>query len=188
MPKRAAEYLSARREEVLDGARRAFARWGFEGATIPRLEAEIGLSHGAIFNYFENKLELFLELAMQDHERWDSIWRNQGFEALARTIVHEDPEWIAVHLEFERRLRTDAELYARVRGQIGDGTDDLAWIRDEQRAGRMRDDVPAKAIFTFLHLLLDGLAVARTAPEAKIDLRPILKLAREAVGPRMIRS
>jgi hypothetical protein len=27
-----------------------------------------------------------------------------------------------------------------------------------------------------------------TDPEAKIDLRPVLKLAREAVGPRMIRS
>jgi TetR/AcrR family transcriptional regulator, transcriptional repressor of aconitase len=186
VPKRAAEYLSARREEVLDGARRAFARWGFEGATIPRLEAEIGLSHGAIFNYFENKLELFLELALRDHKRWDSIWRAEGFEALARTIVKEDPDWIAVHLEFERRLRTDAALYARVREEMGDGTDDLAWIRDEQRAGRLRDDIPAKTIFSFLHLLLDGLAVARTAPGAKIDLRPVLRLAREAVGPRII--
>jgi AcrR family transcriptional regulator len=184
VPKRAPEYLTARREEVLDGARRAFARFGFEGATVPRLEAEIGLSHGAIFNYFENKLELFVELAKRDHDRWDSIWRDQGFEALARAIVKEDPDWIAVHLEFERRLRTDRELYARVRAEIGDGSDELAWIRAEQRAGRIRDDVSAKAIFAFLHLLLDGLAIARTAPGGKIDLRPILALARDAVAPR----
>ena len=184
MPKRAPEYLSARRDEVLEGARRCFARWGFEGATVPRLEAEIGLSHGAIFNYFENKLELFLEVARRDHERWDSIWRDGGFEALARTIAREDPGWIGVHLEFERRVRTDPELYARVRAEMGAGGDELAWIRQEQQVGRIRDDVPAKAVFAFLHLLLEGLAIARTAPGAKISLEPMLRLARDAVSPR----
>ena len=183
MPKRATEYLSARREEVLAGARRCFARWGFEGATVPRLEAEIGLSHGAIFNYFENKLELFVELARRDHERWDSIWRDEGFEALAHAIAHEDADWIAVHLEFERRLRTDRELYERIRAELDSG-DELAWIREEQNAGRIRNDVPAKAIFSFLHLLLDGLAIARTAPDRKIPLRSILQLARDALAPR----
>jgi AcrR family transcriptional regulator len=184
VPKRPPEYLTARREEVLEGARRSFARWGFEGATIPRLEEEVGLSHGAIFNYFENKLELFIELAKRDHERWDSIWRDEGFEALARAIVEEDPDWIAVHLEFERRLRNDPELYARIKTEVGDGADELRWIKQEQRAGRIRRDVPARAIYSFLHLLLDGLAIARTAPGAKIDVRPILELAREAVAPR----
>ena len=184
MPKRAPEYLTARREEVLDGARRCFARWGFEGATVPRLEAEIGLSHGAIFNYFENKLELFVELAKLDHERWDSIWRESGFEALAHTIVHEDPDWIAVHLEFERRLRTDRELYERVRAELGGGDDELRWVKSEQAAGRLRSDVAPEAIFSFLHRLLDGLAIARTAPHTEIDLESVLALARDAVGPR----
>ena len=184
MPKRAPEYLSARRDEVLDGARRAFARWGFEGATVPRLEAEIGLSHGAIFNYFENKLELFLELAKRDHERWDSIWRESGFEALAHAIVHEDADWISVHLEFERRLRTDPQLYERVRAELGSGEDELQWVEAEQAAGRMRADVAPAAIFAFLHLLLDGLASARIAPSATVDLDSVLALARDAVGPR----
>jgi AcrR family transcriptional regulator len=175
--------LSARREEVLAGARRSFARWGFEGATIPRLEAEIGLSHGAIFNYFDNKLELFLELARREHERWDAIWRAGGFEALARAIADEDADWIAVHLEFERRVRTDAELYARVRAELGDGAEEVAWVEGEQAAGRVRDDVPAREIFAFLHVMLDGLAVARTSPSARIELEPILELTRDAIAP-----
>jgi TetR/AcrR family transcriptional regulator, transcriptional repressor of aconitase len=184
VPKRAPEYLTARRDEVLAGARRCFAQWGFEGATVPRLEAEIGLSHGAIFNYFENKLELFLELARREHERWDTIWREQGFEALAREIAHEDPDWIAVHLEFERRLRTDPELYARVGDELGDGSADIAWIRREQAAGRIRSDVPAPSVFAFLHLVLDGLALARTAPGGKVDLKPVLRLVDDALAPR----
>jgi AcrR family transcriptional regulator len=183
VPRRAPEYLSERREAILDGARRCFARWGYEGATVPRLEAETALSHGAIFNYFENKLELFLELAKRDHARWDGIWRDCGFEVLARTIVEEDPAWIAVHLEFERRLRNDPELHGRVRAELGLG-EEVAWVEGEQRAGRLRDDVPARTIFRFLHLILDGLAIARTAPDAEIDLDPILRLVDDAVGPR----
>ena len=60
------EHLDARRAEILEGARRAFARYGYQGATVARLEAEIGLSRGAIFHYFDSKLDLFVELAVQD--------------------------------------------------------------------------------------------------------------------------
>jgi hypothetical protein len=71
-----------------------------------------------------------------------------------------------------------------VRADLGDGREELARIRADQRAGLLRDDVPAKAIFSFLHLLLDGLAIARAAPDTTIDLRPILKLARDAICAR----
>ena len=38
---------------------------GYEGATVARLEQEIGLSRGAIFNYFPSKDALFVELAIE---------------------------------------------------------------------------------------------------------------------------
>jgi ubiquinone biosynthesis protein COQ9 len=46
VPKVSDEHLEARREEILEGALRAFARYGYEGATVVRLEEEIGLSRG----------------------------------------------------------------------------------------------------------------------------------------------
>jgi AcrR family transcriptional regulator len=176
--------MSARRAEILDGAQRSFARWGFDGATVPRLEEEIGLSHGAIFNHFENKLDLFLELAIREHQRWDRIWRDEGFEALARTIVDEDPAWLGVLLEFERRLRTDPQLRARARRHLEeDDSVEHTWLERERAAGRVRMDLPADVILGFLHLLLEGLALARTAPDAEIDVEPILMLARHAIEP-----
>ena len=63
MPKITTERRTERREEILDGARRCFAEHGYEGATVTKLEREIGLSRGAIFNYFSSKDDLFLELA-----------------------------------------------------------------------------------------------------------------------------
>ena len=56
------------------GARRCFARHGYEGATVVRLEEEIGLSRGAIFNWFPSKQELFLALAAEDNERFHALF------------------------------------------------------------------------------------------------------------------
>ncbi|HVH50771.1 MAG TPA: helix-turn-helix domain-containing protein, partial [Gaiellaceae bacterium] len=110
MPKVSQEHTEARREQILSGARRCFARWGYDGATVPRLEREIGLSHGAIFNYFPSKLDLFLALAKEDHTRFHEVWHTEGFEGLARHIADADPAWLSIYLELHRRLYTDASL------------------------------------------------------------------------------
>ncbi|MBD0324688.1 MAG: TetR family transcriptional regulator, partial [Aldersonia sp.] len=44
MPKVSEDHLAARRSQILDGARRCFAEYGFEGATVRRLEEATGLS------------------------------------------------------------------------------------------------------------------------------------------------
>src|SRR4030095_9222301 len=57
-------------------------RHGYEGATVVRLEREIGLSRGAIFNWFPSKQELFLALAAEDNERLLNLFAGGGFDAL----------------------------------------------------------------------------------------------------------
>jgi AcrR family transcriptional regulator len=103
MPKVTPEHVQARRAQILEGARRCFARWGYDGATVPRLEREIGLSHGAIFNYYSSKLDLFIALAEEDHDRFHELGRREGFEGLARHIAGADPAWLAVYFELHRR-------------------------------------------------------------------------------------
>jgi TetR/AcrR family transcriptional regulator, transcriptional repressor of aconitase len=184
MPKVSREHVEARREQILEGARRCFARWGYEGATVPRLEREIGLSHGAIFNYYRSKLDLFYELARRDHARFEAVWGEHGFEELARMIVQEDPAWLGVYLEFHRLLRTDAGLARRWRRRRDeDDEHDVGWLARERKAGRIRNDVPPEAIFTFLHTLLDGLVLARTAG-GEVDVEPVIALVRETLAPR----
>jgi TetR/AcrR family transcriptional regulator, transcriptional repressor of aconitase len=184
MPKVSAEHTQARREQILAGARRCFARWGYDGATVPRLEREIGLSHGAIFNYYRSKLDLFFELARRDHARFDAIWVECGFEGLARSIAEEDPAWLGVYLEFHRLLRTDATLARRWRRVVeGDEPVDADWLERERAAGRIRDDVSRETLFLLLHTLLDGLVLARTAG-AELDVGPLVELVHELLRPR----
>jgi len=159
VPKVSAEHLEARREQILSGARRCFARWGYDGATVPRLEREIGLSHGAIFNYFPSKLDLFVALAREDFARFHDIWREQGFEALARHIAEADPSWLSINLELHRRLYTDAALRKKWRAQ----------------PPRPLSDREA-----FAHTILNGLVFARGAG-VEIDVEPILRLAKKVL-------
>ena len=159
MPKVSAEHVEARREQILAGARRCFARFGYDGATVPRLEREIGLSHGAIFNYFDSKLDLFVTLAREDHDRFHRLWHEQGFAGLARHIAGADPSWLAVYLELHRRLHTDPEL------------------RRKWRAEPLRKLTKREA---FAHTILNGLVFARAAG-AEIDVEPIIAFAEKAL-------
>ena len=109
MPKVSDAHREERRRQILDGARRAFARHGYEGATVGRLEEETGLSRGAIFSYFPNKWELFFALATEDQRDIGALWLEEGFEGVVRRIGAEDPEWAGVYLEVARLLRTNPQ-------------------------------------------------------------------------------
>nr|BFE75090.1 hypothetical protein GCM10020092_083910 [Actinoplanes digitatis] len=52
MPRVSQDQLDARRHEILAAARGCFARFGYEGATVRRLEEATSLSRGAIFPSF----------------------------------------------------------------------------------------------------------------------------------------
>jgi AcrR family transcriptional regulator len=56
-----------------------------------RLEREIGLSRGAIFNYFPSKEDLFIELAVRDSARLSEVWIEEGLDGVVREVVELDP-------------------------------------------------------------------------------------------------
>jgi TetR/AcrR family transcriptional repressor of mexJK operon len=48
-----------RRQAILDGAGRIFARDGYEGASMAQIAREVGVSKGTLYNYFPSKAALF---------------------------------------------------------------------------------------------------------------------------------
>jgi len=183
MPKVSAEHKEARREQILAGAQRAFARYGYEGATVARLEEETGLSRGAIFNYFENKEALFVALVRRSSDRFVEIWLEQGYRALLEAVTQEDPEWLSVQVEAARRVRTDD----RFREQISRLEDDVVERREERHARLQevtRGDVPIQAIAQFLGMLANGVAFARVTDDPMPDLDQLMTLIETGVAPR----
>jgi AcrR family transcriptional regulator len=184
MPKISEEAKTERRERILAGARRCFARHGYNGATVVRLEQEIGLSRGAIFNWFATKEDLFLELATRDNNRINSIWVERGLEDTVRAIVEEDPDWLGVYLDVVHRLRTDPAFRERWDQRMPKEQENeiVARMKEEQAAGRLRADLEPEQIGKFLGVLFDGLAVQRAAGyDPPLDV--LLQLVTETLAP-----
>jgi len=189
MPKISDERKAERREQILAGARSCFAAYGYEGATVARLEEATGLSRGAIFNYFPSKEELFIELAVRDSARMSELWIDEGLEAVVREVVELDPAWLSVYLELFRRVRTDPDFRRRIeKRQKTHAPANRARIEEAQRNGEFRDDLEPKQIGVFVNLVLNGLALQRASGEELPPVELVLDLLGDAIGGRAQRG
>lgn len=190
MPRVSQEHLDARRRQILTGARTCFARHGYEGATVRRLEDAIGLSRGAIFHHFRDKESLFLAVAEDDAANMVATVADNGLVQVMRDMAaraHE-PEvsgWLGTQLEVSRRLRTDPE-FARRWAQRSEAI--AAATRDrllrQHEAGVLRDDVPIETLQRFLELAHDGLVLYLAMGSSVDDIEPVLDLVEETVRRR----
>ena len=184
MPKRSEAHLESRREQILDGARRAFSRYGYEGATVVKLEQEIGLSRGAIFHYFENKNDLFVELAMEMNTRFGDLLLESGIEAAFRALTAENPEWLAVLIETESRMRHDEDFVHRLEAKSADARPRIQeWFERQQAEGKLRSDFAWIEVGRFTTALLNGLAL-RIAGGDEFDAEVMLALLHSAIRPQ----
>jgi AcrR family transcriptional regulator len=182
MPRLPADTLAARRAEILAAARTAFAKFGFEGATVRELERETGRSRGAIFHHFPDKEALFLALAEQDAANTAEVVSNGGLIAAMRRLPNLDPGWLGVNLEVARRLRTDPTFRADWQRRIDAITRSAQQrLAAGQAAGTVREDLPVATLVTFLRLVYDGLAVHLAAGAPDPDLEAVLDLVEQTV-------
>ena len=184
MPKVSEQHLETRREQILEGARRAFARHGYEGATVARLEEEIGLSRGAIFNYFPDKWALFFELAARDQHELTTLLMEQGLDATIRHLAEESPDWMAVYFEVLRRFRRNPELLEEFQRRGGEGREEQVqeWLKRLSAEGVFRGDVSLENIVLFVNVVANGVALARSL-ELPIDADAVIELVHKGIDP-----
>ena len=159
MPRVSPDHLEARRQQILDGARDAFARHGYEGATVRILEEEIGLSRGAIFHHFADKDAVFMALAGQDAAAMAATVAREGLVAVMRNMIAApDAGWLGTQLEVSRRSRTDPrfkDAWAAQSAQVRVAT--RARLNRQREAGVLRTDVEVEVLASYLELVLEGL-------------------------------
>ena len=184
MPRVSQDHLEARRHQILDGARVCFARYGYEGATVRRLEEATGLSRGAIFHHFRDKESLFLALAEDDAHRMADVVAREGLVQVMRDLLatKHGADWLGSRLELSRRLRTDPEFRAR----WAERSERLT-IATRQRllrqreAGNLRDDIDVSVLTSYLELVLEGLVSHLAMGLPADDLEPVLDLVESSV-------
>jgi len=74
------EAESAKRRQILDGARRVFLAAGFDGASMGEIAKAAGVSKGTLYVYFDSKEKLFEVLTIEEKE------------TLAETVFRIDPD------------------------------------------------------------------------------------------------
>ena len=187
MPRVSQQHLDARRREILAGARTCFARHGYEGATVRRLEEAIGLSRGAIFHHFRDKESLFLAVAEDDAATMVATVAENGLVQVMRDLAARarEPEivgWLGTQMEVSRRLRTDplfARRWARRSEAIAQATRNR--LLRQRDAGVLRRDVPVDVLQRFLELAHDGLVLYLAMGRSVDDIGPVLDLIEETV-------
>src|SRR5262249_54101973 len=188
MPRVSEGHLAARREQILDGARACFSRYGYEGATVRRLEEATGLSRGAIFHHFRDKDSLFLELARQDARRMARVVAEQGLVQVMRDILADAAtgghgiSWLGTRLEVSRRLRTDPLFRSDWEQQSRELTEAIEGRLARQReAGVVRPDVPIAVLTRYLELTFEGLISHLAMGLPADDLRAVLDVVEHSV-------
>ena len=94
MPKISDERKDERREQILDGRASLLRRARLRGRDGRAARGEIGLSRGAIFNYFPSKEDLFVELARRDNARMSEVWLEQGWRRSCARSSRSIPAWL----------------------------------------------------------------------------------------------
>src|ERR1700742_1815602 len=191
MPRVSQDHLDARRRQILDGSRACFARYGYEGATVRRLEEATGLSRGAIFHHFRDKESLFLALAEDDAHRMADVVAEQGLVQVMRDLLAEPSgrhagdhpaDWLGTRLEVSRRLRTDPDFRARWAERSEQLTTATTQRLLRQRAaGNLRDDVDVDVPTAYLELQLEGLVSHLAMGLPADDLEPVLDVVEATV-------
>jgi TetR/AcrR family transcriptional regulator, transcriptional repressor of aconitase len=172
----------------LAGARACFSRYGYEGATVRRLEESTGLSRGAIFHHFRDKDSLFLELAHQDARRMAQVVAEQGLVQVMRDILADAAadgtgiSWLGTRLEVSRRLRTDPKFRADWEQRAQELSEAIQGrLRRQREAGVVRSDLPIPVLTRYLELAFEGLVSHLAMGLPADDLRAALDVVESSV-------
>jgi AcrR family transcriptional regulator len=79
------QQVASRRQQIVDAARRLFARHGYHGTAIRDVHREIGASDGLLYHYFPSKLDLLHAVLA------DGFAAMTGNERLADDLPHDTP-------------------------------------------------------------------------------------------------
>jgi AcrR family transcriptional regulator len=175
MPRVSAEYLAARRQQIMDAAAVCFARNGFHATSMQDVIAQAGLSVGAVYRYFKSKDELRVAIAEHNigtiNAELIAIARHEPplapADAMARAFDVIEPRLrpdgvgqLALQIWAEAVRNPDlrtfvAQAYTGLRDTF------VTVARRAQRAGYVRPAVDADALGQALFTLMPGYMIQR---------------------------
>ena len=183
-----------KRDRVLQAAMREFGQRGFSAGSINVIAREAGVAKGSVFQYFEDKADLYAHVAehvartVRDEFMVTMLRRADDHHDLFRLLRAVLTDWVAFFRDhpLERQVffaitfEIDAASRRAVRAVVDDHILDVlgALVAAAEASGQLRDGASRDHVLSLLVLLVPHLATAPFSPE----LDPVLDLgAREGL-------
>jgi len=149
-----------RRKQILDAAKHLFTTLGFEQTSVEQIALEAGLSKGAVYWYFEGKLQIILELCRDTMDDDVSV-----LERIAHSRSFGAEAFYKVHREFYRE-RLSNPLRGRLLSELVGLSGRYVEVRDLLTNFNKRWDEVAtvlinEAVETGVFRRVDSLIIAR---------------------------
>jgi AcrR family transcriptional regulator len=168
MPKLGIAAREERRRVLVDAAWRCVARTGWHNLTVDEVCAEAGLSKGAFYTYFGQKLDLLVALLNDDAASLEDLIADVGeahhsgiqrIHRYLRTVLElsEQPAVVQMRADLWAEVRDDPEVQRRFAETVRERRATLAgWVAQSVERGELVD-IPANAFASILLALADGL-------------------------------
>jgi AcrR family transcriptional regulator len=169
------EHMDARRRQILDAARRCFARKGFHATSMHDLQTEAGLSTGAVYRYFSGKEGIIAAIASEALAEVTVSFEERGgteppdlddlvdlVMSSLRPPLSPSQESVGLLVQIWGEALRSPSLAARLREVMG-GVRALIGgvVARHQDGGRLPPGVPPEHVADALIALVDGFAVRR---------------------------
>lgn len=196
-------FVAARRQEILDAARRAFVANGFDATSMQQIAVESGVSAGNIYRYFASKEALIGAVI----EGCDGETRTMFADASASAATpHQalkaigDQVWATMATEETREqsmLNLEALLVAARNPEVGDAMRQTAQtvlkgltelVTGAQAAGELNDNFDATAFATMLYALVLGMQQLQLQIGDEVDPMSVWETQELLISPTLHRS
>ncbi|SCW36050.1 TetR/AcrR family transcriptional regulator [Ancylobacter rudongensis] len=160
-----AEPESAKRRDIIDGARKVFFEKGFDGASMDEVARAASVSKATIYVYFGSKDELFEALVLNDRARSaEHLFEvDPSIDDVASLLHRIGTSFMTMmvqpdHIRLVRMVIAIAEKFPRVgraffdAGPCHGGQRLASLLRQQADLGRLRIDDELAAAFEFLNL------------------------------------
>jgi len=183
MRRPSAQLQTDRRGEILEAARRCFARSGFHQASMQEICAEAGMSPGNLYRYFRSKEAIIAGLIEIDSARAAADFAAvaeapdffTGFARLARQyLVERTPEEFALCAEIRAESRRNPEIARMQQGidrEVQNGL--VAVLRAAAERGEISRAVNFEPTVAILLAIGEGIEVRRVS-DPSFDVETVM--------------
>lgn len=188
-PKVSDAYKEEKRAAILAGALHCFTEKGYQATTVDDIVRHLGMSKGAIYNYFSSKEDMYIQMADARMNAMVETLTEQFrevpsaadklrylFTRFHKQSLDELRKWLTFHMEFSIYAGRQPELTKFLSAYMHKALALIQGIIEEgKRNGEFRPDLDARSASYLFWAVRDGLAVHFMLGGEEAEYKSILR-------------